>query len=895
MPFFLRKLLFLLNFFFFFTTYKYIIKLEYGMVFMKKRYLFKLFVFLLLCFNSFSVFAKDVEIENVRIVEKSGTVDADNISYQNSTISPKIVFHQLNDFITLEVNIQNKSNIDYRLSSISNELNNNYLMLDSSSYGSVIPGNSTQSFLVKVLYNNQLYNQDEFVSKDLSFSLVFVDSTKLENAFTGNTIFLIIVFILLTFAVCLCYFLFTKRKKRVCLLFLLFVPLVVLAKEEDINCKISFDQLVVKGTFLDYQVVLKDDNNIVDSYVKVYGKKIDALPVMEKDGYVFHGWVDQFNNDVSNDLIVTQDLNLVASYLPISYSITYQLNGGIEKTNPTKYTIEDEFMLKNPTKVGYTFSGWSVDDDNSLQTNITIFKGTKGDKVFTAHYSTNENTEYTVIHRLMDTNGNYVEKDRETLHGATDTTVSPQVKTYEGFISPPKQSKVISGDGLTTFIYDYPRAKYSFTISDRSHLTSSSSPNGEYYYGTSLSVSVNPISGYHISWSDGDTNYNRTFSIKENLTLSYQYLPNTDTEYTVIHKKMNLDGTSYTTANHAIFKGTTDSTVTPNVNQYEGFTSPNVQSLLITGDGNATITYYYQRNKYHLTLKDAGRITTRFSSGDYYYGTSITIKANCITGYKFSKWSNEITQYNYTFELKEDVTLSPVYVTRPSGTTPSECSTNNNPLCLSGEMEVVIYDKKKKKRFMKKLKDVTLDDLILTWNFDTGEFEFVEPSFIRKIVVSDTHYVLTFSDGSILDVIGDHRVFNLDKNEFTHCVSDIETPIGTKTINDKGEVIVLVSKEIVYSPVDVCSVITKKNYNFYANGILTSISLNNLYPIQDMKFVKTSRKTIQFNDLDVDRELFDVLRYGEFSDDFDGEFEYTKRFLEHYAKDLASDQFISKK
>ena len=48
------------------------------------------------------------------------------------------------------------------------------------------------------------------------------------------------------------------------------------------------------------------------------------------------------------------------TYPIINYSIEYNLNGGSVSRNPTSYNVEsDNITLKNPTKTGYTFTGWT--------------------------------------------------------------------------------------------------------------------------------------------------------------------------------------------------------------------------------------------------------------------------------------------------------------------------------------------------------------------------------------------------------------------------------------------------------------------------------------------------------------------------------------------------------
>ena len=82
---------------------------------------------------------------------------------------------------------------------------------------------------------------------------------------------------------------------------------------------------------------------------------------------------------------------LTAQWTVNQYTITYDLAGGTAEGNPNTYTIETKaFTLKNPTKSGYTFTGWSgtgLDGENNMT--VTIPKGSTGNRSYTAHWRYN--------------------------------------------------------------------------------------------------------------------------------------------------------------------------------------------------------------------------------------------------------------------------------------------------------------------------------------------------------------------------------------------------------------------------------------------------------------------------------------------------------------------------
>ncbi|MGI6701866.1 MAG: InlB B-repeat-containing protein [Christensenellales bacterium] len=132
-----------------------------------------------------------------------------------------------------------------------------------------------------------------------------------------------------------------------------------------------------------------------------------------KSGYRFTGWyIDaEFTQSLTViDTYEVKDITLYAEYEIITYAITYELDGGENNPdNPDTYTVEDEdFTLKNATKTGYTFIGWSDDEgneydvfDTALAEDITLYAVFNADN-YTMHFNGNggvaESEEKTVTY-----------------------------------------------------------------------------------------------------------------------------------------------------------------------------------------------------------------------------------------------------------------------------------------------------------------------------------------------------------------------------------------------------------------------------------------------------------------------------------------------------------------
>ena len=154
-------------------------------------------------------------------------------------------------------------------------------------------------------------------------------------------------------------------------------------------------------------------------------------------------------------------------------------------------------------------------------------------------------------------------------------------------------------------------------------------------------------------------------STGEDVTLYAQWTPRKDTQYTVKHMLMTVDGKDYVEDESAtkILTGTTDTLVTADVNTYKGFNSPKKQWKNLDGNGKMVIEYRYVRQKRLLTLDDEKYIVTEQPSGEYYYGTTITLKAGVVPGYTFINWTDDdlSTTGTISFVLLKDTEVGPVF------------------------------------------------------------------------------------------------------------------------------------------------------------------------------------------------------------------------------------------
>ncbi len=128
------------------------------------------------------------------------------------------------------------------------------------------------------------------------------------------------------------------------------------------------------------------------------------LPTPTRNGYEFVGWTGERITTPQTCVKIpkgsTGKKAYTANWQVIKYTIITLLEGGnAGSSGAYVYTVEETFTLPTPTRTGYTFWGWTGEGITKPQPNVTIPKGSTGDKTYIENWV---ETGYTIT---MDLNG----------------------------------------------------------------------------------------------------------------------------------------------------------------------------------------------------------------------------------------------------------------------------------------------------------------------------------------------------------------------------------------------------------------------------------------------------------------------------------------------------------
>ena len=166
------------------------------------------------------------------------------------------------------------------------------------------------------------------------------------------------------------------------------------------------------------------------------------LPTPVRTGYIFLGWTGEGITEPQKTIEIPQgstgDRTYTANWQVIEYTIITLLEGGNAGSSQVYfYTVEQTVTLPTPTRKGYTFLGWTGEGITTPQPNVTIPKGSTGDKRYIENW---ELTEYNIT---MDLNGGSGQE--KVVYTMTDEDFELPTPTRHGY-----EFVGWTGEGITT-------------------------------------------------------------------------------------------------------------------------------------------------------------------------------------------------------------------------------------------------------------------------------------------------------------------------------------------------------------------------------------------------------------------------------------------------------------
>lgn len=273
-----------------------------------------------------------------------------------------------------------------------------------------------------------------------------------------------------------------------------------------------------------------------------------------KLGYQFNGWNTKADGsgtpvaagssnkisglNLDSTTLAGTTVTLYAQWvLQADYTITYDLDGGAlpdGKTNPASYNVETEaFTLNNPTKTGYTFAGWTGTGLDAATMNVTVAKGSTGDREYKATWTPAEVAYKVEYYQQNLDNDDYTLVETEGFTALTGSEVNATPNTYTGFtydgtVTGTVAKATVAADGSTTLKLYYTRNTYKVTYQYTGNVpTGVTAPTDDatYKYGATVTVKQAPaeVAGYTFKgWKIGDSAVT-TFEIHENTTITGEW------------------------------------------------------------------------------------------------------------------------------------------------------------------------------------------------------------------------------------------------------------------------------------------------------------------------------------------------------------------------------------
>lgn len=406
------------------------------------------------------------------------------------------------------------------------------------------------------------------------------------------------------------------------------------------------------------------------------GTAVGTLPTATKYGYTFNGWFTAASGgkQLTASTVINADADYYAQFTVNSHTLTWDLAGGTvgtagkigSTTWPAKNVTGTQSRsvaygtvlttIPVVTKAGYVFNRWDPVPTSSMPDNNVTF---------TALWNPATNTKYYVKHYQQNIDDdNYTLVETDNLTGTTGATVTPDRKSYDGFLTPGPQQLTIGAAGTTELAYYYDRVVYTINWNASANGGACATTSTDVRHGANIALPAATKAGHIFDgWytkAEGGNKISEEATILQNYgTLYAQFVPT----YTIIWNDENgnelsreekLIGESLTPPDYSktntaewtyTFHGWNDGTTTYAANAIPA----------VSGAATYTADVTKVKNNYTLTIGvvEAGYGSVNETSVTVPYGTSVSTSDNVLTIGTTTVTATptaQTAQYTYAFD-----------------------------------------------------------------------------------------------------------------------------------------------------------------------------------------------------------------------------------------------------
>ena len=240
------------------------------------------------------------------------------------------------------------------------------------------------------------------------------------------------------------------------------------------------------------------------------------------------------------------------------------------------------------------------------------------------------------------------------------------------------------------------------------------------------------------------------------------------------------------------------------------FSSPTTITITYTGGQVLTIVLGTPSGLNSPGASNGGKtfsVKTDSTNGIYLQSDGAVASSSAVTGtWPITSWSFKGT----SGKVITDNTKVTINFTKPS----SGCFAEGTLITLADGTQ-------------KPIEEITFEDQLLAWDFNTGKYVATVPSLIDRYELSQQNVInLKFSDGTVVRMVIDHGFFDVDANKFVflneeNVASYVGHTFVKASANGAYENVELIGYEITVEDVAYYSIQTAFYNNCIAEGMFT--------------------------------------------------------------------------